>query len=50
MGGERGYVGLRPLEKGEESGRARRERGRGENGVNNGRSEVREVGLKRGFG
>lgn len=50
MGGERGYVRLRPLEEGEESGRTRRESGGGENGVDNGRSEVREVGLKRGFG
>lgn len=50
MGGERGYVRLRPLEEGEESGRARRESGGRENGVDNRRSEMRNVGLKRGFG
>lgn len=50
MGGERGYVGLGPLEEEEEGGGARREGGGGENGVDDGRSEVRKVGLERGFG
>lgn len=50
MGGERGYVGLRPLEEGEEGGGVRREGRGGENGVDNGKGEVREVGFESGFG